>query len=162
MKRGIPITFAGTQVGYAVETTAGTMPTTATLIPDMKEIPDLNPQPEMLETTDYSCEETKTYTPGLKDLSNASSYGANFTSLLKKEWAKLVEASKTGEGTGLATWFYIKLKSPTSSTLLWRDISALSRDLSAVPTPPTVTRETRHGRTRTRTTDISRGNSQTA
>ena len=111
MKRGIPITFAGTQVGYAVETTAGTMPTTATLIPDMKEIPDLNPQPEMLETTDYSCEETKTYTPGLKDLSNASSYGANFTSLLKKEWAKLVEASKTGEGNGLATWFYIKLKS---------------------------------------------------
>lgn len=111
MKRGIPITFAGTQIGYAVETVKGTMPTTANLIPDMKEFPNMNPQPEMLETTDFSCDEYKTYEPGLKDLSNAAAYNANFTTLLKNEWAKLVEASKTAEKSGLATWFFIKLKS---------------------------------------------------
>lgn len=110
-KRGISIISAGAQVGYAVETAAGTMPTSAKMIPDIKEIPDLNPQPEMLETTDLSCTETKTFIPGLKDLSNASSYTANFTSLLKKEWAKLVEASSTAEADGKATWFFVKLKS---------------------------------------------------
>lgn len=110
MKRGIPISTAGTQVCWAVETVAGTMPTAAKLIPDIKEIPDLNPQPEMLETTDLSCTETKTFIPGLKDLSNASSYTANFTFLLKKEWAKLVEASATAEADGKATWFFIQLK----------------------------------------------------
>ena len=66
MKRGISIISAGAQVGYAVETAAGTMPTSAKMIPDIKEIPDLNPQPEMLETTDLSCTETKTFIPGLK------------------------------------------------------------------------------------------------
>lgn len=111
MVRGIPISSAGAKVGYAVETAAGTMPTTAQLIPDIKGIPDLNPQPEMLETTDLSCEETKTFIPGLKDLSNASSYTANFTSLLKNEWAKLVTASETAEKDGKATWFFIQLKS---------------------------------------------------
>lgn len=108
--RGIPITSAGAKVGYAVETVANTMPTAAQLIPDIKEIPDLNPQPEMLDTSDLSCLETKTFTPGLKDLSNASSYTANFTSLLKKEWAKLVAASEAAEKDDKATWFFIQLK----------------------------------------------------
>lgn len=111
MKRGIAITTAGTQIGWAVETTAGTMPKSAKLIPDIKEMPNLNPSPEQLETTDLSCTEAKTFTPGLKDLSSASSYKANFTSLLRTEWAAMVTASETGEESGLATWFYIKLKS---------------------------------------------------
>ena len=110
MVRGIPISSAGAKFGYAVETVAGTMPKTALLITDIKSGPDLNPQPEMLDTSDLSCTEAKTFTPGLKDLSNASSYTANFTSLLKKEWAKLVEASATAEADGKATWFFIQLK----------------------------------------------------
>ena len=106
-KRGIPITTAGTQVAYAIETVAGTMPTTATLIPDIKEIPDLNPQPESLETTDLSCTEYKTYTDGLKDLSGANSYVANLTSLLEKVWAKMYEEYKTAKAGGKALWIYI-------------------------------------------------------
>ena len=39
---GIAITTAGITVGYAVETTAKTRPTTGyKLIPDLKEIPDM-------------------------------------------------------------------------------------------------------------------------
>lgn len=107
MKRGISIISAGAQVGYAVETAAGTMPTAAKLIPDIKEIPDLNPQPEVLDTTDLSCTEYKTFIDGLKDLSSATSYTANLTALLEKEWAAMVEASQTAKKTDLATWFYI-------------------------------------------------------
>lgn len=107
MKRGIPISTAGTQVCWAVETVKGTMPTAAKLIPDIKEIPDLNPQPEPLDTSDLSCTEYKTFTDGLKDLSGANSYTANLTALLEKEWAAMVEASKTAKESDLATWFYI-------------------------------------------------------
>ena len=110
MVRGIPISSAGAKFGYAVETVAGTMPKTALLIPDIKSGPDLNPQPEMLDTSDLSCTEAKTFTPGLKDLSSASTYKANFTTLLKKEWAKMVAASEAAEKDDKATWFFIKLK----------------------------------------------------
>lgn len=107
MVRGIPISTAGTQVCWAVETVAGTMPTSAKLIPDIKEIPDLNPQPEALDTTDLSCTEYKTFIDGLKDLSSATSYTANLTALLEKEWAAMIEASKTAKESDLATWFFI-------------------------------------------------------
>lgn len=107
MKRGIPISTAGTQVCWAVETVAGTMPTAAKLIPDIKEIPDLNPQPEPLDTSDLSCTEYKTFIDGLKDLSGANSYTANLTALLEKEWAAMIEASQTAKENDLATWFYI-------------------------------------------------------
>ena len=107
MKRGIPITTAGTQVCWAVETVAGTMPTAAKLIPDIKEVPDLNPQPESLDTTDLSCTEYKTFVDGLKDLSGANAYVANLTALLEKEWADMCGVAKTAEESGLAFWVYI-------------------------------------------------------
>lgn len=110
MKRGIPITTANTKIGYAVETLAGTMPKTAALIPDIKTMPALNSQPEMLDTSDLSCEKSMTFTPALVNLSQASTYTANFTALLKKEWAKLVAASEAAEASELATWFFIQLR----------------------------------------------------
>lgn len=108
MKRGIPISTAGTQVAWAVETTAGTMPITAKMIPDIKSIPDMNPQPENLETTDLSCKEYKTFIPGLKDLSSANSFGANLTKLLISEWGKMMTAFENAKKEGKATWFFIK------------------------------------------------------
>ena len=107
LKRGIPITTAGTQVCWAVETVAGTMPTSAKLIPDIKEIPDLNPQPESLETTDLSCTEYTTFTDGLKDLSGANSFVANLTSLLETEWSNMCDAYETAKESGLKFWVYI-------------------------------------------------------
>lgn len=109
MERGIPITAAGAKFGYAIETVAGTMPTTAQLITDITTGPDLNPQPEMIETTDTSCLNCKTYTDGLKDLSGASTYEANYTTLLKKVWSKLYTDSRAAEKDDKATWFFIQL-----------------------------------------------------
>ena len=72
---GIAISTAGVTFGYAVEATAGTRPTTGyILIPDIKEIPEMNPEPETLESTTLAATEFKTYIEGLKDLGGALSF----------------------------------------------------------------------------------------
>lgn len=106
---GIAISTAGVTFGYAVETTKGTRPTTGyELIPDIKEIPEMNPEPETLETTVLSETEYKTYIEGLKDLGGALSFLANYTSELETAWGELVSAYETAAETGLSVWFEIK------------------------------------------------------
>lgn len=106
---GIAVNTAGVTFGYAVETSKGTRPTSGyTLIPDVKEIPEMNPEPETLETTTLAETEFKTYIEGLKDLGGALSFLANFTEELEEVWGELVEAYKTAIASGLATWFEIK------------------------------------------------------
>ena len=106
-KSTIEVTAAGTQLAYAVETSAGTMPTTAIHIPNITDIPDFSAAPEMLEVTDLGDTVNKRFIPGLTDLSNASEYTANETELFDEVWDKMVEAYETGKASGLATWFYI-------------------------------------------------------
>lgn len=106
---GIAVSTAGVTFGYAVETEKGKRPTTGyTLIPDVKEIPEMNPEPETLETTTLAETEYKTYIEGLKDLGGALSFLANYTTDLETKWGALVEAYKTGIADGKATWFEIK------------------------------------------------------
>ena len=106
---GIALSTAGVTVGYAVEATAGTRPTTGyKLIPDIKEVPEMNPEPETLESTVLSETEYKTYIEGLKDLGGALSFLANFTTELESTWAELVEAYKTAKVAGKSTWFEVK------------------------------------------------------
>ncbi len=106
---GVAISTAGVTFGYAVETTKGTRPTSGyTIIPDVKEIPEMNPEPETLETTTLAETEFKTYIEGLKDLGGALSFLANFTNELETVWAGLVTAYKTGIADEKATWFEIK------------------------------------------------------
>jgi hypothetical protein len=106
---GIAISTAGVTFGYAVETTKGTRPASGfKVIPDIKEIPEMNPEPETLETTVLSETEFKTYIEGLKDLGGALSFLANYTTELETVWAELVEAYKTAYAAGLSTWFEVK------------------------------------------------------
>lgn len=106
---GIAISTAGVTFGYAVETTKGTRPTTGyTLIPDIKEIPEMNPEPETLETTTLSETEYKTYIEGLKDLGGALSFLANYTSDLETAWGELVSEYETAAESDLSVWFEIK------------------------------------------------------
>lgn len=106
---GIALSTAGVTFGYAVEETAGTRPTTGyKLIPDIKEIPEMNPEPETLETTVLSETEYKTYIEGLKDLGGALSFLANFTTDLETKWDELVAAYKTAKEGGKSVWFEVK------------------------------------------------------
>lgn len=106
---GIAISTAGVTFGYAVETIAGQRPTTGfILIPDIKEIPEMNPEPETLESTTLSETEFKTYIEGLKDLGGALSFLANYTTDLETVWAELVENYKTAADGGKSVWFEVK------------------------------------------------------
>ena len=106
---GIAISTAGVTLGYAVEATAKTRPTTGyTVIPDIKEVPEMNPEPETLETTTLAETEYKTYIEGLKDLGGALSFLANYTTELETVWAALVSAYKTANADGKAVWFEVK------------------------------------------------------
>lgn len=106
---GIAISTAGVTFGYAVETSAGTRPTTGyTIIPDIKEIPEMNPEPETLESTTLSETEFKTYIEGLKDLGGALSFLANYTTELETVWAELVAAYKAAVEENKSVWFEVK------------------------------------------------------
>ena len=106
---GIAISTAGVTFGYAVEATAGTRPETGyTLIPDVKEIPEMNPEPETLESTTLAETEFKTYIEGLKDLGGALSFLANYTTELEEVWATLVSAYKTAVAADKSVWFEVK------------------------------------------------------
>jgi hypothetical protein len=106
---GIALSTAGVTFGYAVETSKGTRPTTGyTNIPDVKEVPEMNPEPETLETTVLSETEYKTYIEGLKDLGGALSFLANFTTDLETKWDALVAAYTTAKESGKSVWFEVK------------------------------------------------------
>lgn len=113
---GIQLSTAGVTLNYAVETTAGTRPTTGyTKISEVKEIPELNPEPDNLETTTLEETEWKTYIPGLKDIGGALSFTANLTETSMDEWEDLVDAYDTAAATNLKVWFCIIVPGLTKS-----------------------------------------------
>lgn len=104
----LEISTAGILLKYAVETTAGTRPTTGyTTVPNIKSTPDFNPEPSTLEVTDLSDLVWKRYIAGLKDPGGALSFGANLTSAFKTAWETLVTAYTTAAASSKATWFEI-------------------------------------------------------
>ena len=104
----INLSTAGIQLLYAVETTAGTRPTTGyTRIYGAKTTPSLNPSPETLETTTLDETEYKTYIDGLKDLGGALEFTFNLTQDLIDSWDALMSAYETAKAAGKATWFTI-------------------------------------------------------
>lgn len=94
----IAITSIGVKVSYAFEESKGAgRPTTGyKVLPEVKEIPEMNPTPDTLETTSFDNKEYKTYVDGLKDLGGALSFTANFTQDLYDLY--------NGEGGITATW----------------------------------------------------------
>lgn len=106
----LEISTAGISVGYAVEATAGTRPTTGyTNIPNLKQTPDLNAAPSSLEVTDLSDLVWRRYIPGLRGSDGALQFTANLTSAFKTAWTTLVTAATTAYETGKLTWFEIKV-----------------------------------------------------
>lgn len=114
----IRLSTAGIAVKYAVEDTANKMPTTAAsfkVIPEIKEIPEINPEPATLETTTLAETEYKTYIDGLKDMGGALSFLANLTEDFKTAWEELVTAYETAKAAGKNTWFMIDIPGITEA-----------------------------------------------
>ena len=127
----IDLSTAGVSVNWAVETSAGKMPTTGfTKLPGIKAIPDINPEPSSLDSTTLDATEWKTYISGLKDPGGALAFTANNTEEFQTAWAALVEAAQTGTETNMATWFAIIIPGLTQAFCFSGDPSPLG--LSAI------------------------------
>jgi hypothetical protein len=113
---GIALSTAGVTVGYAVESTAGTRPTTDyALIPDVRSTPDLNPEPQTLDVTTLAETEWMQYIPGLKDVGGSLAFGCLNTNAFQTAWASLVAAAETAAASDKATWFEIRVPGLTNS-----------------------------------------------
>ena len=109
----IALSSIGIKVSYAFEAVAGTRPTTGYVhLEGVKELPELNPAPDTLETTTFDNLEYKTYINGLKDLGGALSFTANFTQALFDEWNGtdgVMEQYEENIATGKAMWLCIDI-----------------------------------------------------
>lgn len=111
----IDLTTAGIWLAYAVETTAGTKPTSFTHIPGAKSLPEVNPEPETIETTTLDEVDFKTYVDGLKDVGGALAVTFNMTKQLETLWPTIVAAYKTAKEAGKSTWFEFYIPDLTNS-----------------------------------------------
>ena len=99
----------GVKIKYAVETTAGTRPTSGyTNIPDVKNIPEINLNPSQLEVTNL-VDKFKRYIPGVQDPGSDFNMTANQTSTLKTLWASLCSAASAAWNSGKSTWFEVAI-----------------------------------------------------
>lgn len=106
----IYLSTAGIHLKYAVETEAGTRPTSGYIdLVGIKSTPSLNPSPDTLETTTLNETEYKTYINGLKDLGGALEFTFNASQELIDIWEELMVAYTAGIATGKRTWFLIDI-----------------------------------------------------
>ena len=102
------LTTIGVLLKYAVSASGTTRPTAGyTQIPNVKSIPDFNPEPESLEVTDLSDKIWRRYTQGLKDPGGAMAFTVNLTSAFKTAWTTLMTAYATAASGNKSMWFEI-------------------------------------------------------
>lgn len=109
MAISISLSTAGILFGYAVETVAGTKPTTFTQIERAMSLPALNPTPDNIDVTPLDATEWKEYINGLKDTGGALAIKFSLNDTFMTEWDKFVNAYETGKASSKRAWceFYI-------------------------------------------------------
>jgi hypothetical protein len=119
-------------LAYAVETSAGTRPTTGFVkVPEIKSMPSFNPAPETIESTTLEETEYKTFVPGLKDLGGSLEFGANLTEDLITAWGSCVSAFSALTG-GKAMWFAVVHPKLTKAVLFKGEPSPLGLNEASV------------------------------
>ena len=109
MAKGIAVSTIGVTVGYCVETTKGTRPTTGYIdIPDIKTVPAFASAPDTHETSTLANQKYKSYIPGLADFGGVLEFGVLDTELLRTTWQALRSAYEAAKAEGLNVWFEIK------------------------------------------------------
>lgn len=99
------VTTAGMYLCWAAETTAGERPTTGyTVFPEIKSMPDLNQEPNAINSTTLLETEYETSEPGLKSVGTLT-YGANMTDELEEIVEGVIEAQETAAAAGKRIWF---------------------------------------------------------
>lgn len=99
----------GVKLGYCVETTAGSRPTSGYVnIPDIKNIPSADLNPSKLQVTNL-VDKYQRYIAGVLDAGDDFAITANLTASLKTAWASLVAAAASAWTSGKSTWFEISI-----------------------------------------------------
>lgn len=108
------LTSIGLVVAVAVETTAGTRPVTKYYkVPGVTDLPDLDFDPDTIETTSYDNLDYKSYLPGLKDTGGVVSLEANYTEYGVGLWDGMT-ATIEADTTGIKAWILIAIKGTTT------------------------------------------------
>lgn len=111
------LSTAGMTLQYAVETSAGTRPTTGYIkIPEVKSMPSFNPSPNTIDSTTLEETEYMTYVQGLKDLGGALEYGANLTEDLIEAWDTLMDTYEGAIEENKQVWFAVVHPKLTNAT----------------------------------------------
>lgn len=105
MAKNIPLTTIGVKVSWAVETTAGTRPTTFKVIHGIYSTPDLNLAPSTVDVTSFDDTVFTRKAPVLKDIPDNMEYGVKYGKQFKKDWDEMIEAYNTAKKTNLEMWF---------------------------------------------------------
>lgn len=101
----LEISTVGAKVLYAVETTAGTRPTTNyTVIPDVSEAPEFDMSLEVLDASNITDAVTR-YIPGRQDPGGDKAFTLNHTDAVITAWDTLVSAAETAWASGKSVWF---------------------------------------------------------
>lgn len=107
----------GVKLKYAVESTAGTRPTTGyTEIPDIKDFPDMEMSPSRIEVTNLS-DPVRRYISGILEAGDDMAFTANLTTALKTLWATIVTAYGTAHTAGKQMWFELAI--PNFDSFYW-------------------------------------------
>lgn len=107
------LTSIGLTVAIAMETTAGTMPTTDYYkLPQVTDLPDLDFDPDTIETTSYDNLVYKSYLSGLKDTGGIISLPANYTEYGTTMWDDIADklADTSVNTDGKIAWLVIRIK----------------------------------------------------
>lgn len=108
------LTSIGLVVAVAVETTAGTRPVTNYYkVPGVTDLPDLDFDPDTIETTSYDNLDYKTYLPGLKDTGGIVSLEANYTEYGVGMWDDMA-ADIEADTTGIKAWILVSIEGTTT------------------------------------------------
>ena len=99
----------GVKLGYAVEATAGSRPTSGYVnIPDIKTVPGVDLTPSKLEVTNL-VDKYRRYITGVLDAGDDINVTANLTASLKSVWATLVSSATSAWASQKSTWFEISI-----------------------------------------------------
>lgn len=122
---GIALTSIGIKISYAMEATKGTRPTTGyTLLPDLKSIPDFNPQPNTADATTFDNLEYTSYVKLLKDIGGALEFNANLTQDLYDKWSVMITA-RNNLTDGKQMWYCVDIPNFDKSIFFTGDPSEM-------------------------------------
>jgi len=127
------LTSIGLKIGIAIETTAGTKPITDYYeIEQVTDLPDLDFEPDTIETTSYKNLEYKSYLPGLKDTGGIISLSANYTQYGVEMWDDIVsKLDPSTNTTGKIAWLLVSIKGTTKKWFI-----PINPVLTGLPTAP--------------------------